>query len=75
MTDAPSKHLEVALAASDAALADLRAAVAKETGDLIKLADEEGLDDDSVFYALKRLVKKLPENMRPMNPDQMVGDD
>ena len=67
------RAMETALAEKTAALDALRAAVAKETGALVRLADESGLDDESVFYALRRLIVMLPAELQPADPATMVG--
>lgn len=74
MTVAPAatkETLEQELAETKAALLELRTAVGKEMGQLVELADE-GLDDDSVFFAMRRLILLLPEGMRPCDPANMI---
>lgn len=62
------------LEATEAQLHQLRELVAKETGDLVELADVEGLDDDSVFFAIRRLILKLPVHMHPCDVSEMVHE-
>lgn len=61
-----------ALEEKSAALERLRTVVAEEMGKLHRLADE-GLDDDSVYYSMTRLIEMLPVEMQPADPSTMVG--
>ncbi len=73
MTPSALAALQAELGATRAELARLRAAVAGETGALDRLADEEGLYDDAVFEAMRRLIELLPAELRPADPGAMIG--
>jgi outer membrane protein TolC len=61
------------LAATRAELERLRALVAKEMGALYRLSDE-GLEDDQVYFAMRRLIIALPAELRPADPANMVRE-
>lgn len=67
MNDFPEADARTELDATKAALAELRELVAKETAALLDMADD-GLEDDAVFFAIRRLILILPAEMRPRDP-------